>query len=186
MTRMMCPAIPTQALLAWWLGELDEHEEARLDGHLLACATCAAVLREIVALGRAIRGAGPRGGFSAVLPRLFIERLKSDGLQVREYELEPGGSVACTVTGDDDLVVSYLRVPLRGVDRLDLLVHDPVLGTLRLDDVPFDPASGGVAVVPDIAHLRTLGRSRHRMQLVAVEGAAERVLADYTFDHSPS
>ena len=37
-----------------------------------------------------------------------------------------------------------------------------------------------------IAHLRTLGRSRHRMQLVAVEGAAERVLADYTFDHSPS
>lgn len=183
-TRVPCPAVSD--LPAWWLDELGERESARLDEHLLACATCATALRGILAVGAAIRGAAQRGGLTGVLPRAFVERLKTRGLRVREYELEPGASVACTVTRDDDLVVSYLHAPLRGVGRLDVLVHDPSLGTLRLDDVPFDPDAGGIAVVPDIAHLRTLGVSRHRMQLVAVDGGDERVLAEYTFDHSPS
>jgi hypothetical protein len=186
MTGATCPVVSPSEWLAWWLGELQEHDEARLDEHLLACAACSGVLRELVEIGVAIRAQSLRGGFSAVLPPSYIQRLKAAGLRVREYDLEPGGSVACTVTSDDDLVVSYLHVPLRGVGRLDLLMHDPTVGTLRLVDIAFDPASGGVAVVPDIAHLRTLGVSQHRMQLVAVDGAGERMLAEYTFDHAPS
>lgn len=186
MTHRSCPTATVQELLAWWLGELDGPDDGRLDEHLLACPVCTEQLHEIVGVGAAIRRESLRGGCSSVLPAAFIERLRTAGLRVREYAVEPGGSVACTVTRDDDLVVSYLHLPLRGVGRLDLLMHDPTVGTLRLDDVPFDPAADRIAVVPDIAHLRALGRSQHRMQLVAVDGGVDRVLAEYTFDHSPS
>jgi hypothetical protein len=34
--------------------------------------------------------------------------------------------------------------------------------------------------------LKTLGHSQQRVRLVAVDGVEERVIADYTFNHSPS
>jgi hypothetical protein len=186
MTSVTCADVSAQELLAWWLGELDERDDARLDEHLLECPACTERLGAIVEVGAAIRRELLRGGFSSVLPAPFIGRLKAAGLRVREYDLEPGGSVACTVTREDDLVVSYLRAPLRGVKRLDLVMHDATAGTLRLSDVAFDPAADRVAVVPDIAHVRSMGETQHRMQLVAVEGVDERVIGDYTFNHSPS
>ena len=107
-------------------------------------------------------------------------------MRVREYNLEPGGSVDCTITPDDDLVVSYLRAPLRDVRRLDVVIDDSTSGKLRASDVAFDPEADGVPLVPSVSYLRTLGHSQHRVRLVAVEGVDERVIADYTFNHSPS
>jgi hypothetical protein len=57
-------------------------------------------------------------------------------------------------------------------------------GTAR--DVAFDPGAGGLVVVTSTAYLRTLNVSRQHVRLVAVDGAEERVGADYTFNHSPS
>ena len=70
--------------------------------------------------------------------------------------------------------------------RLDLLIDDTTSGTHRADDVAFDPAAerpgaGAEHVVPADA-----GLSQQRVRLVAVDGADERVIADYTFNHSPS
>jgi hypothetical protein len=177
----------TQELLEYWLGELDETRELRLDEHLLACSTCSKRLRAIVDVGGAIRRELLRGNkFGFMLPTAFVRRLKEAGLRVREYDLEPGGSVACTITPEDDLVASYLHAPLRGVRRLDVVIHDPTAGTLRVNDVAFDPETDSLTFVPSVSHLRTLGHSQHRVQLVAVEGVDERVIADYTFNHSPS
>jgi hypothetical protein len=176
-----------QDLLAYWLGELDEASESRLDEHLLACGACSERLRKIVDVGAAIRGELLRGNhFGFVLAAAFISRIKQAGLSVREYDLEPGGSVSCTITPEDDLVASRLRAPLRDVRRLDVVMHDPALGTLRATDVAFDPEAGSVTYVPSVSFLRALGPSQHRVELVAVEGADERVIADYTFNHSPS
>ena len=185
MTHASCTTAP-QDLLAYWLGELDEAHESRLDEHLLACAACSERLRTIVDLGAAIRRDFLRGSFGFVLPASFIRRIKDAGLRVREYNLEPGGSVNCTVTPDDDLVVAHLHAPLRDVGRLDFVLHDPTAGTLRVSDVAFDPEAGGVTMVPSVAYLRTLGHNQQRAELVAVEGVNERVIADYTFNHSPS
>ena len=66
------------------------------------------------------------------------------------------------------------------------MIDDPTAGTLRLSDVAFDPEADGVTLVPSVPYLRTLGRAQLRARLVAVEGADERVIADYTFNHSPS
>ena len=110
----------------------------------------------IVDLGAAIRrDARCAADFGFVLPAAFIRRIKDAGLHVREYDLEPGGSVNCTVTPDDDLVVAHLHAPLRDVQRLDVLIDDSTSGTHRANDVAFDPAAGGlVTMVPSVAYLR--------------------------------
>jgi hypothetical protein len=184
-SRASC-ATTLQELLAYWLGELDEAQESRLDEHLFACSDCAEQLRGIVALGAAIRSELLRGDLGFVLPLAFIRRIKDAGLRVREYELEPGGSVQCTVAPDDDLVVAHLHAPLRDVRRLDLVIEDEKIGTLRVNDVAFDPAADGLAMVPSVAYLRTLRNERQRVRLLAVDGVHERVIGDYTFNHYPS
>ena len=178
--------VPLQDAVAYWLGELDAAAEQRFEEHFFACEACTARLHDVASLSRAIRHELLHGGFAFVLPPAFIRRAKEAGLRVREYSLEPGTSVDCTVTPDDDLVAAYLNAPLRGVRQLDVVVDDPILGHARLRDVAFDPDAPGVAAVPSVAFLRTLRQHEQRVQLVAVDGAEERVLGDYTFKHYPS
>ena len=189
MTNAACTT-PPQDLLAYWLGELDGEfdrgHEQRVEEHLFACAACTERLGAVVALGAAIRAALLHGAFSFVTSAPFIRRIKEAGWQVREYELAAGGSVACTVTPGDAFVVSYLHAPLRDVRRLDVLIDDSTSGKHRANDVAFDSEAGTLAAVTSTAYLRTLGHSQQRVRLVAVDGADERVIADYTFNHSPS
>lgn len=185
MTRAACNT-PPQELLEWWLGELDEAGAARLDEHLFGCAVCSDRLQAIVELGAAIRGVFASGALNVVLPESFIDKVKDAGFHVREYRLEPGGAVDCTITPGDDFVVSYLRASLRGISRLDVLIEDQTIGKLRANDVVFDPNADGLVTVTSSAFLRTLRHSQQRVRLVAVEGTQERVVADYTFNHYPS
>ena len=186
MTRAACNELQTQELTEYWLGELDETQEQRVDEHLFSCGACSERLRALVDLGAAIRGTFLDGWLNIVLPEPFIRRIKEAGFQVREYDLEAGGSVNCTVTPDDDFVLSYLRAPLRDVRRLDMLIDDETSGKHRANDVAFDPSAGALVVLNNTAYLKTLKHSRQRVQLVAVDGVEERVLADYTFNHYPS
>jgi hypothetical protein len=153
---------------------------------LFACAACSSRLSALVDLGRAVRGTFVEGWLNIVLPDAFMRRIKGAGFRVREYDLAAGGSVACTVTPDDDFVVSYLRAPLGGVRRLDVLIDNDVSGKHRAADVVFDSSADTVVAVTSTAFLRTLKHARQRVRLVAVEGVEERVVADYTFNHYPS
>jgi len=55
MTRLKCTALQTQELTAYWLGELDEAHEQRVDEHLFACGACSSRLSALVDLGAGIR-----------------------------------------------------------------------------------------------------------------------------------
>ena len=186
MTRAACTALQTQELTEYWLGELDEAHEQRVDEHLFACGACSSRLSALVDLGAGIRRTFVEGWLSIVLPEQFLRRIKDAGFQVREYDLPAGGSVNCTITPDDDFVVSYLHAPLEGVKRLDVLIDDTTSGKHRANDVAFDSEAGTLASVTSTAYLKTLGHSQQRVRLVAVDGVEERVIADYTFNHSPS
>jgi hypothetical protein len=187
MTRGECTApLSPPELTEYWLGELGEAREHALEEHLFACAACSERLRALVDLGAAIRRSFVDGWLSIVLPEAFVRRIKDAGFRVREYDLAAGGSVNCTVTPDDDFVVSYLRAPLRGVRRLDVLIDDETSGKHRANDVAFDASAEALVTVTSTAYLKTLKRSRQRVRLVAVDGAEERVVADYTFNHYPS
>jgi hypothetical protein len=133
-----------------------------------------------------VRRAFLDGWLNLVLPEPFIRRIREAGFRVREYDLPAGGSVDCTVTQDDDFVVSYLRAPFGDARRIDLLIDDTTSGKHRATDVAFDASADALVAVTSTAYLRTLKHSRQRVQLVAVDGVHERVLADYTFNHYPT
>jgi anti-sigma factor RsiW len=173
-------------LLGYWLGELEATREAEIDEHLFVCRACGEALDRLVALGDAVRTLITQGGAAAIMPPEFVARLKAAGLRVHEYRLPPQGSVACTITPQDDLVVAHLEAPLAGVQRLDVVIHEVEADqTFRLTDVGFNPASREVVLVPKARDLRGRGRSTQRVELLAVSGAEERVLGEYVFNHSP-
>jgi hypothetical protein len=176
--------LPLPDVLAYWLGEMDEVSQATLEEHLFGCAECNGRIARLVNLAKAIRQEFQEGRVGSILTVPFVRQLKDGGMRVREYQIQPGGSVNCTVAPDDDLVVSHLGASLEDVRRLDFIFESEG-GRQRLEDVAFDPASGEVVFAPSPAELRKMGVSTHRAQLVAVGPDAERVIGNYTFNHSP-
>lgn len=175
-----------ERLLEYLHDELDAGSEQKIDEHLFACDRCSWLLREILALADGVRRIVSSGGVDAVLTGSFLERLKSSGVRIREYQLAESAEVLCTITPDDDLVIARLHAPLGDVERLDVLVQNPE-GDVpdRLKDVPFDSAAGEVVLAPQSAALRSLGDAVQQVQLVAVDDTGERLLGTYTFNHSP-
>ena len=69
--------------------------------------------------------------------------------------------------------------------RVDLVRRSGDGPERRLADLPFDAASGEVIFAPSIEVLRAMPALVHRMRLIAVEPSGERLLGEYTFDHTP-
>lgn len=176
-----------ETLIAYWLGELPGKHEAVLEEHLFGCAHCTGRLEDIATLAAGVRAAVKDGRVSMAVSAPFIEAMKQAGLNLREYRLEPGGSVNCTIGADDDAVVSRLRAPLAGVQRLDAVSMQGSGGrAVRLADVPFDADTGEVLWIPSAAWLKTMPAFTMQMRLIAVGDAGEQPIGDYTFNHSPS
>ena len=176
---------PTSELLAYWLDELDEAAANAVEEHLFQCDECAARLRGLIQLGAAVRAEFLEGRVSMVVTAPFISRMQSNGARLREYALQPGGSVNCTIAPDDDYVVSHLQAPLEGVRQLDLVVDLPDGTRHRAPHIPFDAATGEVTFIPPAAVVRKSGHATQRMELVAVENGADRLIGAYTFNHAP-
>jgi hypothetical protein len=179
--------IDYETLTAYWLGELPAAREDPLEEHLFACAQCSARLEQLAALSAAVRAVVKAGRIGMVVSEPFVAAMKRAGLRLREYRIDPGGSVNCTIAADDDAVVSRIRVPLAGVTRLDI-VRMPLAGDggVRVSDIPFDAAAGEVLVIPSAAWLKTMPAFQMRMRLVDVGDRGETTLGEYTFRHSPS
>lgn len=185
MTNERCAApIPLPELIAYWLGELDAAEEARIDEHLLGCSTCGGELAGLVALAGGIRAAFKEGLVHAFVTGSFVARLAAQGARLREYRVPRDGSVSCTVTPEDDFVVAHLAAPLAGVTQLDAVVYAPGAPPKRVRDIPFDPQSGEVVSLPDLVRLRSMPDHQQRIQLIALDERGERMLGEYTFNHS--
>jgi hypothetical protein len=187
MSDVTCTApTPVTDLIAYWVGELDGARETGLEEHLFGCETCSARLGQIVQLGQGIKRVTSAGGVHAVLTAEFIRRLQESGMRVREYRLQPGGSVNCTVAPEDDLVIAHLHARLTDVQRLDLVLDDVTSGAhWRAEDVAFDPAADEVVMATNVTELRQLGVATLRAHLLAVEKGNERTIGEYTFNHSP-
>lgn len=178
--------IDFETLVAYWLGELPEAREAGLEEHLFACAHCSGCLEELAALAAGVHAVVRLGKLGMVVSQPFVQALKHAGLRLREYRLEPGESVHCTLGADDDAVVSHVRAPLAGVKRVDVVrLLAGGEAEERLADVPFDPATGEVVVIPSAAWLRTMPAFTMHMRLVNVGEVGESPLGEYTFRHSP-
>jgi len=183
---MMCnQPIADSVLGDYWIAALPETEQNGLEEHLLSCDDCCARLESIAGLAEGIRKLARQGGLIIVISPEFLERLRQENLRVREYRQTPGGSVACTVTSQDDLLIARLAADLRGATRIDLVQSDASGSELdRLTDVPFNPTLGEVILSENVGWVRTLPSHVMKLQMISVEQQGPRVLAEYTFNHT--
>ena len=173
------------SLVQYWLGELDEAAEARIDEHLLGCDHCGARLDELAALAAGVRSVFEGGRVFAFVTGDFVRGLAQRGVRLREYRVARNGSVNCTVAPGDQLLISHLEAPLDGVARVDATAESPE-GTQVFRDIPFDARTGLVMFTPGTEAIRSKPAYQFRMRLVAVDGDGERVIGDYTFNHAPT
>ncbi len=177
------------AVLAdYWLGALAEGEEEAVEEHLLACDACGARLRELVALAVGLRELARGGSLRMVVSDGFLKRAAAEGLRVREYSPPPGGGVQCTVTAQDDLLIARLAADLSGTRRVDISICDQQ-GTeqARLADIPVNPTAGGTILQESITFAKAAPTNVMIIRLLDVaEGRGERLLGEYTFNHTRS
>ena len=186
MTRGCDSPVALATLVEYWLGELDTAREAELDEHLLGCGHCSAALKSLVDVGDGIRALVRAGAVRAVVTDAFVQRLAAAGLKLRDYRVALNGSVNCTVAPTDDVMVARLQAPLAGLERLDMDLLGPGSEDReRVTDIPFDPAAGEVIFTPQIAGIRALPATTMRVRLVAVRPGSERLVGEYTFNHTP-
>ncbi len=175
------------AILAdYWFGDLPPADAERIGEHLFACDGCGDRLRALAALGDGVRRLAHRGAIQVAVTPSFLETATRAGLRVREYAVPSGGRVACTLTPQDDLLVSRLGADFTGVKRLDVVSQVEGAPEQRVEDVPVSPEARELIVLQAMPWVRALGPTVLHIRLVARDGAGERVLGDYTFDHTPS
>jgi hypothetical protein len=173
-------------LTDYWFGELPAPEQDEVEEHLLDCHDCSRALSELVAIGDGVRRLTQQGRFQVVVSLSYLETAGRRGLRVREYRVAPGGRVACTVTAEDDLLVSRLQGDFSGVTRLDLVWQTEGQPEHRVEDVPVNPSAHEVIVAQSMPALRALGPNVIRLRLVSPDPAGDRLLGEYTFAHTPS
>jgi len=186
--RITCASPIEPAVLAdYWLAELPPAEESAVEEHLFACEDCSQSLQSIMALAEGIRTLARQGNLGMIVTREFLDRMAREGLRPREYQAQPGGTVHCTVTPQDDLLIGRLAADLSGIERVDLALCD-LSGSerLRMRDIPFRAAPGEVFLNYPIGLARQSGPDVLVMKLLVVTSQGDRVLAEYTFNHSPS
>jgi hypothetical protein len=190
---MSCATPIDAAVLAdYWLAELPPAEESAVEEHIFGCDDCTRSLQSLIDLAEGIRTLARQGNLGMIVTREFLDRLAREGLRAREYAPRAGGSVECTVTAQDDLLIGRLAADLSGVEKLDLSLCDPSgAERLRFRDIPFRAGLGEVLLNYPIGLARQSGPDVLVMKLLAVPGSGEnlqgdRVLAEYTFKHTPS
>ena len=166
-------------------GDLDPEELHVVEEHLLGCAACARVMTRLLRLGASVAALVRDGRGIVPTPPALLEHLERAGLVTRVYAPPPGGRVPCTVDAADIYVATHLTADLTGVRRVNLAVAGMAHGPLRLVDLPFARSSGRVSFVVDAGALRSEPSAEHLLQLLGVgDDGAERLLAEYTMEHS--
>jgi hypothetical protein len=185
MSLPACSApIALATLVEYWLGELDEAGEARVEEHFLGCDECSKNLQGVIDLAGGIRTLVRQGAAHAVLTDAFVARLAAQGLRLREYRVPCNGSIHCTVAPDDDLLITRLEAPLGAVEQVDVVFFDQA-GQQRLRDIPFNRTTGEVVLTPGTKNIRAADAHTARFQLLAVDRQSERLIGEYTFNHTP-
>ncbi len=81
-----------------------------------------------------------------VVSDAFLRRAAEGGLRIREYAALPGGSVKCTVTEDDDLLIGRMVGDFSRATRVDISVcNEQGIEQVRVADIPVRTSARSVA-----------------------------------------
>jgi hypothetical protein len=184
---MSCTERLDAATLAdYWLELLGQDEEERVEEHIFDCEECSRRLAEVQAMAEGVRALARAGSLMMVVSERFLNHAGAHGLHIRRYDPPEGGSVQCTVTVEDDLLVGSLAANLSAAKRLDLSLCDPTGNEqFRLVDIPFDTGSGNVLWQQSITFAKAAPTSTVVARLIDVrESGDETLLGEYTFNHT--
>jgi anti-sigma factor RsiW len=173
--------VSDERLLDYWAGDLASAESDELEAHLFVCPACVERLERLAALGTGVATLVRQGRISGIISRATLNRMQRDGVHVRMYALSPGETVPCAVFPDDDVVVVALRAKLSGVPSVRLRVTAPDASVIgEVEDTPVATGADEILWATPGAFIRRLPSARVRLEL----SVGERVLADYTLDHT--
>lgn len=184
---MSCASPIDAAVLAdYWLAALPGPEEEAVEEHLLGCDRCGERMREVIALAEGVRELARGGSLRMVVSDAYLRRAAEDGLRIREYAPPRGGSVQCTVTADDDILIGRLAADVSGANRVDLCICDERgVERSRMRDIPLHAAAESIAYQESIAALKAAPTNTMIARLLAVDAeGGERLLGEYTFHHT--
>ena len=178
--------IDAATLADYWFALLSQPEEEAVEEHLFGCDACRARMEEVIALADGVRALAREGDLRVVVNDEYLRRAAKDGLRIREYTVPPGGSVDCTVTAEDDLLVGRLVADIRGVERVDLsLCDEGGIERARLPDIPVYAGTVSVILQEAIRPMKAAPDFKLVVRLVGIdEGGRERALGEYTFNHT--
>ena len=180
--------IDVTVLADYWLIALEGSDEEAVEEHLFKCAECGERLHELIALADGVRELARSGSLRMIVSETFLKSAAEDGLRVRQYAAAAGGSVECTVTAEDDILIGRLAANLSDVRRIDLCIcNDAGLEQGRLRDIPFHPSASSVICQEAMPFAKAAPTHRLIYRLVSVdETGSDHPLGEYTFNHTRS
>jgi hypothetical protein len=184
---MSCSHPVDAGLLAdYWLAALPLSEEEFVEEHLFDCGECSARLAQVIALAERVSAFAREANLLMTLSDEFVKCSAESGLRVRQYAPPAGGSVQCTVSVDDDMLIGRLAADLAGQKQIDLaLCNQEGVEYARLADVPFLPRLTEVLFQQPIQFAKGAPSQTMVARLLGRdESGAERLLGEYTFVHT--
>jgi hypothetical protein len=172
-------------LIEWWTGEVQGPERRFVEEHLLGCDSCSARARVLSVLAEGVASLVRIGRIQTVVTAEVVERMRREGRKVREYRVNAGGGVQCTVAPDDDFLVARLQARLEPGERLDLFSRIDDGPESRVPDLPCIPGAFEVIVAEPVDEIGARPAHVQRLRLVAVGTKGERLIGEYTFNHTP-
>lgn len=170
-------------LLEYWLGDADAARAADIETHVFECEACAAALEDVVRLGRSLVTLVREGHITARATTGLANRFSRDRLSVRQYSVQPGEVVQCTVTSGDELLLTRLVLPEPAPARIDVSVRFYGGEPQRIPDVTIDRRAGEVMTFLP-ARPRQSDASGRVEYILHDPDAAGREIATYTLEHT--
>jgi len=178
-------AVDLATILDYWLGELEDREDA-FEEHLLGCDRCARRVQLVAAIADGVARTAGRAGVFASVTADHLDRLAANGLRLRTYRIAPGGSVHCTIAPDDDANIVRLAAefPPSPVDlRVAAIEAGGEPFSDERPDIAIDRTTNEAILVYPGDAIRQLPETSFRLELVGRADA--RVLGTYTMHHRP-
>ena len=185
MTTRSSACLSIGELADYWAADTSPEDVERIETHVFTCAACTELLAEADRLRRSIGDVACSGGLQAFVTDSLLNRLARDGVRVRSYVMDAGGSVQCAVWDDDDVLVTRLRADFSGVAAIDAEMRlDTGEDWGRASDIPVPEGSSEVIMALPAELVRRAPEVPIRLTLRS-SGAPpdEAPLAEYTFDH---
>ena len=185
MTARSSACLSIGELSDYWTADATPDQVERIEAHVFACTACTELLAAADELRRSIGDLARNGGLQAFVTDSLLNQLASDGVRVRSFAMDPGGSVQCAVWDDDDVLVTRLRADFRGVTAVDAVLRlDTGEEWGRTSDVPVPAGSHELIMALPAEFVRRAPEAPIRLTLRSSAALPDEApLAEYTFNH---